>query len=395
MTEWEWIIVTNNGGRVPVYVAHDARVRLVPGPEGNYREHGTIGALKRRAAERASKPIIVELDADDMLTPDALSEVMLAFCDPQVQMVYSNSAEFEDGTWKPHEYGAYWGWQAREFCWYGHDLREMVAWKPSAQMMRSVHFAPNHIRAWRQSAYMAVGGHDTTIKTGDDHDLCMRFYITYGAKGIRHIDKCLYLYRLHGDNSSVTHNADVLAQSERNYIRHRTGCVIRWAADEGLAMLDLGGRFNAWDGFTTVDLHDADVNCDLNGRWAFEDGSVGVIRAAHIFEHLRDPIHTMNEAYRVLAPGGWLLAEVPSTDGRGAFQDPTHVSWWNSNSFWYYTNQNWARFIQPAYTGRFQTARVVTFYPTEFEQLHQIPIVQADLIALKPGYDRPVGEVLI
>ncbi len=28
---------------------------------------------------------------------------------------------------------------------------------------------------------------------------------------------------------------------------------------------------------------------------------------------------------------------VPSTDGRGAFQDPTHVSFWNINSFMYYS----------------------------------------------------------
>ncbi len=29
---------------------------------------------------------------------------------------------------------------------------------------------------------------------------------------------------------------------------------------------------------------------------------------------------------------GWFLSQTPSTDGRGAFQDPTHVSMWNSNS---------------------------------------------------------------
>jgi O-antigen biosynthesis protein len=37
-----------------------------------------------------------------------------------------------------------------------------------------------------------------------------------------------------------------------------------------------------------------------------------------------------------LVPGGWLLAATPSTDVRGAFQDPTNCSFWNvPNSFWY------------------------------------------------------------
>ena len=104
----------------------------------------------------------------------------------------------------------------------------------------------------------------------------------------------------------------------------------------------------------------------------------------------------MNEAYRVLAPGGWLFIDVPSTDGRGAFQDPGHVSFWNENSFWYYTNRDFARFIQPKYKGRFQASRVITWYPTEFEKQNDIPIVQADLIDLKPPYsDRFVGEILI
>ena len=170
---------------------------------------------------------------------------------------------------------------------------------------------------------------------------------------------------------------------------------VRWATDKGLGILDLGGRLNAWEGFKTVDLFDADVVADLQEPWPFEDNSVGVLRASHVFEHLRDPVHAMNEAYRVLAPGGWLLLEVPSTDGRGAFQDPTHVSFWNQNSIWYYTKREFARFI-PQFTGRFQDSRTVTFFPGEFEATHNIAILQSDLIAVKGEYaKRPVGEVLI
>jgi SAM-dependent methyltransferase len=393
-TNWQWVIVLNGGGTLPDAIAADARVKVCQVDDDN-AEHNLIGRLKGIACEQAAADVLVELDADDLLVPTALADVMAAFGDPAVAMVYSNSAEFQTDTWAPHAYDERFGWRSRPFFHGGHELREMVAWPASAHMMRQIFWAPNHIRAWRAAAYRALGGHDRSIKTGDDHDLCCRFYIAYGAAGVKHIDKCLYLYRLHGGNSCVINNAEVQAQTERNYLRYSRDMAARWAQDSGLAMVDLGGRFNAWPGFTTVDLLDADVLADLNGRWPFDDGSIGVIRAAHIFEHLRDPVHAMNEAFRVLAPGGWLLLEVPSTDGRGAFQDPTHVSFWNQNSIWYYTNRDFARFV-PQFAGRFQASRVVTFFPSDFERIHNIPVVQADLIALKGDYARrPAGEVLI
>ena len=51
------------------------------------------------------------------------------------------------------------------------------------------------------------------------------------------------------------------------------------------------------------------------------NGEVGVFRAYDALEHLRDPIHTMKELHRCLAPQDWLLSQTPSTDGRGASLD--------------------------------------------------------------------------
>lgn len=92
-------------------------------------------------------------------------------------------------------------------------------------------------------------------------------------------------------------------------------------------------------GYTCIDIINADIIADLNNSWPLEDNSVEKIRAYDAIEHLKDPIHTMNEAYRVLTPGGVFEIFVPSTDGRGAWQDPTHVSFWNHNSFFYYCKQ--------------------------------------------------------
>ena len=76
---------------------------------------------------------------------------------------------------------------------------------------------------------------------------------------------------------------------------------------------------------------------DLRDGWPWPESSVDEIRAWDIIEHLPDKIHTMNEAWRVLRPGGVLDIKIPTTDGPGAWQDPTHVSYWNRNSFLYYT----------------------------------------------------------
>lgn len=105
--------------------------------------------------------------------------------------------------------------------------------------------------------------------------------------------------------------------------------------------LNLGCSDRHFANFTNVDLFPpADVIADLTERWPWDDNSIEVIRAWDLIEHLPDKNLTMNEAFRVLKPGGCFDIEVPTTDGRGAWQDPGHVSFWNRNSFFYYQHGN-------------------------------------------------------
>jgi predicted O-linked N-acetylglucosamine transferase (SPINDLY family) len=106
--------------------------------------------------------------------------------------------------------------------------------------------------------------------------------------------------------------------------------------------IDLGCGLNKPNGFVGVDLCPGlgvDIVADLSQRFPFEDSSVDEIRAHDVIEHLPDRIHTMNEIWRVCKHGAKVDIRVPSTDGRGAFQDPTHISFWNINSFLYYCNE--------------------------------------------------------
>jgi len=103
--------------------------------------------------------------------------------------------------------------------------------------------------------------------------------------------------------------------------------------------IDLGcGRYKP-KGFVGVDVYPGagiDIVADLNQRFPFPDNCAEMIRAYDVIEHLENRIHTMNEIWRIAKPGATVDLFVPSTDGRGAFQDPTHISFWNINSFKYY-----------------------------------------------------------
>jgi len=160
----------------------------------------------------------------------------------------------------------------------------------------------------------------------------------------------------------------------------------KWSQDNNLLALDLGGAHNPAPGYKTIDLHaPADYVGDIfNVLGEMEDNSVGVIRAVDFCEHITDKIRLWNEFYRVLAHGGMVLSLTPSTDGRGAFQDPTHVAFYNINSFWYWVDDNYRRFV-PEIKVNFQVSQLFTHFPSAWHETHNIPYVCANLIAIKEG----------
>ena len=175
------------------------------------------------------------------------------------------------------------------------------------------------------------------------------------------------------------------------YEKYITALGVKFADSAGLAKLELR---QSGSGYGTCRAFGKSVGIDLEGPWPLADSSVGLILAEDVLQQLSDPVHVMNEAHRVLAPGGFLLVRVPSSDGRGAFQDPRNKTFWNEHSFWYYTQARFACEI-PEFKGRFQVARLRTFSPERSSsQQWPIPYVEAHLFALKPGYE-PMGAVLI
>lgn len=377
--DWEWIIVTNGDAqRAELPAFPDLRVIACDAPA---EAEGKVGALKKFACSLATGDILVELDHDDQLLPDALEQVNAAFDgNPDVGMVFSNCGYVREDN-SDYRFNPAYGWQYRERRAFGFRVTETLSPAPIPQHLSKILYAPDHLRSYRRSVYTEIGGHDETLEFADDHDLSCRMYL---KSRIHHIDDLLYLYRVHGENNWLQ-NAEKIQQLQwQVYERHIEPVARRWAYDKGLLTIDLCSGDSRPDSYLTVDRQDADIECDLEGRWEFEDDSVGVIRAVDAIEHLRSPIHTMNEAWRVLQHGGFFLIEVPSTDGRGAFQDPTHISFWNSNSFWYYTRQSHQQFV-PEIKARFQVLQIKNYFPNEFCELHNIVYTRAHLIAVKDG----------
>lgn len=106
--------------------------------------------------------------------------------------------------------------------------------------------------------------------------------------------------------------------------------------------IDLGcGRRKkiGYFGIDCQELDGVDLVCNCNNPIPLDDNIADEVNASDFLEHIDNHkrIHIISEIWRILKPGGLFVSFTPSTDGRGAFQDPTHYSFWNENSFRYYT----------------------------------------------------------
>ena len=367
---WEWVLWLNGKfkrSKLSPEIENDERVKIYECKEKN----PNVGFHKNKAFHLGSGDVVVEVDHDDMITPDCLEELNKAYQDESVGFVFSDVAVYDD-NFVP--YNEQHGWSYYFYNFRGKDRYVMNSWRPTSQSLAYIWYAPDHVRSWRKSVYEEIGGHNVDLSICDDHELMIRTYLN---TKMYHIKKPLYIYRVYGENTYLQRNADIQTKTVDLYKEYAYQLAEKDADDRGLLKVDIGGGLYPRAGYLTVDQEGGDITCDLNEGIPLPDNSVGVINASHVLEHLRDPIKSMREIHRVLAHGGWAMIEVPSTDGRGAWQDPTHVSFWNEHSFWYYTNKDKAIFIRNSDI-RFQTYRLETW-----EMAPHIPVVTAWLTAIK------------
>ncbi len=378
-SEWEWVVVLNRAAAAWRPPDKDDRVKVVRAPTHLVG----VGALKRFACELATGDVLLELDHDDKLVPNCLSEVAAAFgAHPGAALVYSDFAQFNaDGTPNQDRFDADAGWVYTDEVVDGKTYLRCHAMAPYPHNVGYIWYAPNHVRAFWRPAYEKVGGYNANLRVLDDQELMARLY---EVGDFVHIDQLLYLQRVHAKNtqSSPKTNAQIQADTVALYDRTIRPLASAWAARTGLAQIRLIAETSPpIDGTVLDDLIMVDPEKPI---LAYPDNSVGVIKLIDFLQRAPDRAALFNECHRVLCHGGLIITQTPSTDGRGAFQDPSHVSFWNENSFWYITQES-LRFGIPKLDCRLQISRLHTGYPTAWHEEQMIPYVYANLIAIKDG----------
>lgn len=376
--DFEWVVVPNGNVKVEdLSFLTDSWIRIIPYEQ----ENKAIGGIKSFAFRQGLGEWLVEVDHDDEILPNCVERIIEA-SENNCDFIYSDSIEVDkDGNSVP--YGSEFGWRHYAFNYKGKEYIINKTTPATPQSVSRIWHAPNHIRAWRKDFYLKIGGHDVNLKALDDQELMCRTYL-YGE--MYQINEPLYKYYIHGENSFSSRELNSFIQDFTwvLYETYITPMMERWSEKNKLLKIDLCGGHNPPKGYKSIDIQNSDIIHDLNkAPWPLPDNSVGIVRASDALEHLRDPITSMKEIYRILAPGGMLLSHTPSTDGRGAFQDPTHVSFWNENSFWYYTKGNIAKYINTPV--RFQSTFIKTRYASKWAEENKILHVDAHLTALKGG----------
>jgi O-antigen biosynthesis protein len=378
LDDWEWIVLLDRKAPEWKPPADDARV-VVSRATAKTREPG---ALKRAACELCSGEILVEFEQGDLLASDCLAQVADAFTDPAVALAYSDFALIEpDGSPSRDRFDPDHGWLFTEVTVDGVKYDRCHSLAPTPHNVGLIWYAPNHVRAFRRSSYDEVGGYNENLEYLDDQELMSRLYM---AGEFAQIERCLYLWNPEAENTARAERINKAIQ-EQTIVYYRElieDLALAWSKRSGLRCLNLRTPIaiagESDERFEDVVVDPGDPRIDA------ADDSVGLIRAHDVLQRMPRRAAFFNECHRVLAHAGLILTQTPSTDGRGGFQDPSHTTYYNENSFAYLTQRDLHSLI-PELTARLQVSYLATAFPTEAHAEILVPYVQANLLAIKDG----------
>lgn len=210
-TDWEWVVwddSTNDGVWQQLWgFCSDERYRIRPYRAMTY--NGSIGAVKRNGFMVATGDILVELDHDDELLPNALERIQQEFdSDPEIGFVYSDWCEIlPDGGSGRYPEGWAFGygsdyWSDEHGCW--------VMSSPPINRITLNHIvsAPNHVRAWRATVYRWLNGHNPLRGVADDYDLVVATMLNTEYS---HIPELLYRQHIGAGTAQRVRNDEIQA----------------------------------------------------------------------------------------------------------------------------------------------------------------------------------------
>ena len=210
--------------------------------------------------------------------------------------------------------------------------------------------------AFKKTVWEAVGDFDESLWpcSGEEIDFCLRAK----EKGFKiGIAKDIYV---HHEGSVTFRDMENAGQVEYAKVCERNDKHLaeKWGADfwnrqaiaenvevipESGLNLNLGCGIAHVKGYINIDNRaevKPDLICDIIEGLPYEDNSVDIVRAHDFLEHIPigKTIGVIDEIWRVLKPGGRFKSLTPDAEyGQGAYQDPTHLSFWVENSWIYYS----------------------------------------------------------
>lgn len=207
-TDWEWVVWDDSKNddvfrQVYGYCSDERyKIQLHRPPV----HVGIIGMVKLCAFLQGKGNILVELDHDDELMPNALSLISLAFEDENVGFVYSNWCEINERG-ESCRYPEGWAFGYGDDYWHeGENVWVMRAPELNATTMGHIVSAPNHVRAWRASTYRSIGGHNPMLRVADDYELMVRTVLNTETQ---HLDTLLYKQHINQYTAQRVYNGEI------------------------------------------------------------------------------------------------------------------------------------------------------------------------------------------
>ena len=361
---------------------------------------GKVGALKLGLCQMATGDYLLELDSDDELLPACLDVLVAHICEAEAadvtyDFIYSDALRVNDDD-SDYIFAANCGWTKGEYFQHKYHPTPPM----NAANLYTILHAPDHFRCWRREFYNLVGGHNEALKICDDLDLLQRTYLN--STKLCHIHLPLYKYNVKSDGSNTwLQNVKEIQQVSANLGNKQLIPLLEAEAKRNnKPIVELGGKAGTPNRHTMA-FSGSDQDCDLRYGIPLEDNSVTAVFMQDVLEHFDTcrgvdcrhelgscVVGIMQEVHRVLVPGGMLIANTPSTNGDGAWGDPSHKSGWNMWSVNYYTEKNQASFLGKEHgepTCKFVRHRAYEWFPSQWHEDNNLKYLHFTLGALKPG----------
>jgi glycosyltransferase involved in cell wall biosynthesis len=205
LTDWEWVIIDDSPEDehfvfLKNTFINDKKVRLYKRSENN----GSIGNVKNEAVSLCRGKYVLEMDHDDEILPEVLSDATTAFeSDNEIGFIYMDYSNiYED--FSNFNYGnffslGYAGYYRQKY----NNKWLFVAVTPNINNITLTHIVsvPNHPRIWKRETLLKIGNYSEFLPVCDDYELLLRTVVN---TKIAKIPKLGYIQYMNNNNNNFS-----------------------------------------------------------------------------------------------------------------------------------------------------------------------------------------------